>query len=58
MDWKFRIKRDAPDIVVTARKGGDYWVHQRKDRWPYGAIERTIEDAYWKAVDMQPKREV
>jgi hypothetical protein len=53
IDWKFRIKRDAPNIVVTKLKDGDYWVHRRKDRKPYGSILHSIDDAYWKAVEME-----
>lgn len=53
MDWRFRIKRDAPDIVVSQRKDGDFWVHRRGDRWPYGKLEVSLEKAYWTAVGMQ-----
>jgi hypothetical protein len=53
VNWKFRIKRDAPSIIVTARKGGDYWVHYRGECWPYGCIVPSLEGAYWEAVRMQ-----
>jgi hypothetical protein len=56
IDWKFRIKRDAPSVVVSLRGKDQWWVHYRRDRWPYGSILHTIEDAYWKACEMHASR--
>jgi hypothetical protein len=52
INWTFRIKRDAPSVVVSIRKDGQYWVHYRGDRWPYGSLWRDLEGAYWKACEM------